>query len=253
MSQVIKSILLVLVVSLFSCGGTEEETKEATNGVKKDMKKGTVKYKVSYPYFEGESLAKAMLPKEMYFVFHDGLINQYTKKGGLMRMGVMGSSKLDSVSMYLDFGNLDIRSNFSGAAIKGFIENQTKIQIEFVEGEEKEIAGLNCKKAIGKYLDGSNPDFTIWYTEELEVEEPNFYNPYAEIKGVLMEFQVERFGLVSEMKAESFSEELPEEHTFQLDTNFIKLNFESFNTQLRELFEKTVGKDNLAPQPEEGS
>lgn len=253
MNLVIKSLFLVVAFSLFSCGGNDEETKEATNGEKKDMKKGTIKYKVSYPYFEGESLAKAMLPKEMYFVFHDGLVNQYTKKGGLMKMGVMGSSKLDSVSMYLDFGNLDIRSNFSGAAIKGFIENQTKLNIELVEGEEKEIAGLKCKKAIGKYVDGSNPDFTIWYTEELSVEAPNFFNPYSGINGVLMEFQMERFGLVSQMKAESFSEELPKEHSFQLDTNFIKMNFETFNSQLRDLFEKTVGKDNLTPKVEEES
>ncbi|MCB0478208.1 MAG: hypothetical protein R2799_16205 [Crocinitomicaceae bacterium] len=246
MTQFYKILLFVLVIGLSSCGpdenGAGQSTEEGTSH------KGTVKYKVSYPYFKGESLAKAMLPKEMYFVYEDGLINTFTKKGGLMRMGVMGSPKLDSVSMYLDFGNLDIRSNFSGTAIKSFIESQTKLDIQFVEGETKKIAGLTCKKAIGKYMDGSNPDFTIWYTEELGVEKPNFYNPYAKINGVLMEFEMERFGLVSHCEAESYSPDLPEQHEFMLDTNFLQINFEKFENEIRDIFEKTVGEDNLTPK-----
>lgn len=248
MNQAFRTILFITLLSLFSCGSEQSEETKTTNGEQHNMKKGTIKYKVSYPYFKGESLARAMLPKEMYFVFNNDLINTYTKKGGLMKMGVMGSPKLDSVSMYLDFGHLDIRSNFSGTAIKGFIENQTKLDIQLVEGEEKEIAGLKCKKAVGKYLDGSNPDFTIWYTEELGVDAPNFYNPYAQIPGVLMEFEMERFGLVSHVQAESYTKELPEEHTFQLDTNFIQMNFESFENELRSIFEKTIGADNLTPK-----
>lgn len=247
MNRIFITFLLATSFVLFSCNSEEGEKEQTTNGEQKSLNKGTVKYKVSYPYFKGESLAKAMLPKEMYFVFNDGLINTYTKKGGLMKMGVMGSPEMDSVSMYLDFGNLDIRSNFSGGAIKGFIANQTPLGIELIEGEEKEIAGFKCKKAIGKYLDGSNPDFTIWYTEDLGVESPNFYNPYAEIPGVLMEFEMERFGLVSHVIAESFTAELPKEHTFQLDTNFMQLNFENFEKEIREIFEKTVGADNLTP------
>ncbi|MEZ4936303.1 MAG: hypothetical protein R2799_01780 [Crocinitomicaceae bacterium] len=246
MNHIFKVSLYIFLFVLASCGpngegGEESQTKKSSN-------KGTVKYKVTYPYFKGESLAKAMLPKDMYFVFEDGKINTYTKKGGLMKMGVMGSPDLDSVSMYLDFGNMDIRSNFSGSAIKKFIENQTKLEFEFVENETKEIAGLTCKKAIGKYVDGSNPDFTVWYTTELGVKSPNFYNPYATIPGVLMEFEMERFGLVSHCQAESFSTDLPEEHTFILDTNFLQINFEKFESELRDIFEKTVGADNLTPK-----
>jgi GLPGLI family protein len=250
MKNLFKALFLFSILLISSCSSEDVDSKPATDGEKDSLNKGTIKYIVSYPYFEGEGIAKAMLPKEMYFVFNNGLINAYTKKGGLMKMGVMGSSKDDSVSMYLDFGNLDIRSNFSGAKIKRFIDSQTPLNIELVDGEEKEIAGFKCKKAIGKYIDGSNPDFTIWYTEELDIESPNFYNPYSSIPGVLMEYQMERFGLVSEIKAESFTKGMPEEHQFHLDTNFMQIQFQNFEDEIRSIFEKTIGKENLTSKPD---
>src|SRR5690606_35146214 len=141
-----------------------------------EFAQGTVKYKISYPYFKGESMAKAMLPKEMYFVFYEGLFDNYTKKGSLMKMGVMGSLNKDSVTMYLDFGTFDIKSNFVGNELNELKGHQTKLEIQLVEGEEKEIAGFKCKKAIGKYANGLFPDFDIYYTTELKVKSPNYYN-----------------------------------------------------------------------------
>lgn len=231
----------------YGCSEAEETKKEQSDSKPKDYSKGTIKYKVSYPYFKGDGLTKAMLPKEMYFVFHDGKINQYSKKGGLLKMGVMGEPSKDSVSIYIDFGKADFRSNFSGEKVREFIQYQTDLEIDLIEGEEKEILGFKCKKALVKYKNGAFPDFTVYYTEELEVENPNFYNPYASIPGVLMEFEMERFGLVSKIEADTFMTTLPEEHQFDLDTNFMAIQFQSFENEIRTLFEKTVGKENLSP------
>lgn len=252
MNQLIKILVFSFAFVIVSCGGEEDQQKKSKPEEPISHAKGTVVYSIYYPYFQGDKFVKAMfLPKEMFLVFNEGKINQYTKKGELMKIGVMGSPEEDSVSIYMDFGSLDIRSNFSGKAIKYFIDNQTRLKIELVEGEEKKLAGFNCKKAIGRYADGSNPDFTIWYTEEIEIANPNFYNSYSEIPGVLMEFEMERFGLVSRMVADTFTVDLPEKHTFELDTNFMKINFEKFQNELRDIFEKSIGVENLTPKKED--
>lgn len=230
---------------LGGCGTDEKMDDESV----KELVKGTVEYKVSYPYFKGDDFTRAMLPKQMFFVFEGDKINSYTKKGGFLKMGVMGVPKKDSISMYIDFGQADFKSNFSGPKrIQEFIGHQSDLEITLVEGEEKKIAGLQCKKADVKYVNADLPDFSVYYTEELSIESPNFYNPYNEIPGVLMEFQMERFGLVSSIVADTFYTDLPKEHKFDLDSNFLQIQFLKFEDKIRDLFEKSVGAEHLTPK-----
>lgn len=56
--------------------------------------------------------------------------------------------------------------------------------------ETKIIAGFLCKKAIIS-LPSTHETFDIYYTEEITLKNPNSTNPYKEIKGVLMEFELQ--------------------------------------------------------------
>ena len=62
----------------------------------------------------------------------------------------------------------------------------------------KVIAGYNCQSAHVKMHDDFETEFDIYYTNELKIKDPNFANPFHMIDGVLMEYQMKKFGL--EMK-----------------------------------------------------
>jgi GLPGLI family protein len=69
--------------------------------------------------------------------------------------------------------------------------------------DTKIIAGFNCKKAIIR-LPGRNETFTIYYTEEIALKHPNSTNPYSDINGVLMEFELNLLYLRMRFVAEKF-------------------------------------------------
>src|SRR3954471_10306122 len=61
--------------------------------------------------------------------------------------------------------------------------------------ETKLIAGYNCTKVHVVPTDETMPPFDLYYTDELNIKDPNFASPFKEIKGVLMEYQMKKFGL----------------------------------------------------------
>lgn len=75
-------------------------------------------------------------------------------------------------------------------------------ELKFEEtGETKEIAGYKCKKMLATMADDPSNKFDVYYTEELNIKEPNANTPYHDIKGMLMQYRLKKFGLEMEFIA----------------------------------------------------
>ena len=114
-------------------------------------------------------------------------------------------------------------------------ENEIKKEIEDYKieikptDETKIIAGYNCKKSIVHYKDDSSPDFDIYYTKELNIVNPNFANPFYTIDGVLMEYQMKKFGLEMKFVAKKVTKETVEDATFQVPDDYKKISQKEMN------------------------
>lgn len=86
--------------------------------------------------------------------------------------------------------------------------------------EKKIIAGYNCSKVQVFPNDSSIAPFDVYYTDELDIEDPNFANPFKEIKGVLMEYQLKKFGLEMRFTAKSVRKEKEEDKCFQVPPDY---------------------------------
>jgi len=86
-------------------------------------------------------------------------------------------------------------------------------KLDFKETKEtKEIAGYKCKKLIATLADDPTVKFDVYYTEEMNVTDPNFSNPYSKVKGMLMEYRLKKFGLEMTFTALGVKkEEIPDE------------------------------------------
>lgn len=78
-----------------------------------------------------------------------------------------------------------------------------KLKIEET-GETKKIAGLKAHKAIVTYVHNPSVKFDIWYTKELGMENINAVTPYAQIKGVLLDYRVKKIGMELHFVAKAF-------------------------------------------------
>ncbi len=95
---------------------------------------------------------------------------------------------------------------------KALLAESETYKLNFKEtGETKVIAGYKCKKLIASKVNDPADKFDVYYTEELQVESPNFANPYAHIKGMLMEYRLKKFGLEMKFTAKSVkAEDIPD-------------------------------------------
>ncbi len=90
-------------------------------------------------------------------------------------------------------------------------------KLEFEETKEtKVIAGYKCKKVIVTMSDDPTIKYDVYYTEELNVTNPNFSNPYNKINGMLMQFRLKKFGLEMEFTAQGVTKEDVPDETFEL-------------------------------------
>ena len=104
--------------------------------------------------------------------------------------------------------------------------------LKMVEGT-KEIAGYKCKKAQAVLASGATVD--VYYTDELGYDNINWSNPYSDIKGVLMEFQVEKYGLTMKLTAREVTTESVEASEFEIKGDFKKIPIEEMEDMLRKI------------------
>jgi GLPGLI family protein len=106
---------------------------------------------------------------------------------------------------YASIANADeIQKEIAGSKLKVLKTNETKL-----------IAGYRCKKATISYEDNSQPPFDVYYTDEIELEKPNWSNEYNEIDGVLMEYQLKRYNLELRFTARRVAKSTVEDSDFE--------------------------------------
>jgi hypothetical protein len=110
-------------------------------------------------------------------------------------------------------------------------ENQSyPVEITKVKGT-KVIAGYKCERAHVKVTEeNSSPsEFDIYYTKDLNIKNPNFANPFFSIDGVLMEYQMKKFGLEMKFTARAVKNEEIEEASFTLPADYKQISKEEMN------------------------
>ncbi len=100
---------------------------------------------------------------------------------------------------------------------KAIEQDNKAYQLDFEETDEKkEIAGYKCKKVLATMADDPSNKFDVWYTEELNITNPNANTPYDKIKGMLMQYRLKKFGLELEFTAKGVEKEKISNDEFEL-------------------------------------
>lgn len=167
------------------------------------ISRGSIVYQVDYPEQKNNAFLYNILPKETEISFQDGVIKNDISQANLFNFMLIDCNNkyLDLYHQYGDDGyNVKMNEN----EINSMIHNLPKYAIKFIS-ESRDIAGLKAQKAIATSKDNPNDKIELWYTEEIEIPNPNWYNPYRDVPGVLLVYSVTQFGIKMNYKAISFS------------------------------------------------
>ena len=209
MKRVVSRTLLVCASAIF--------LHACSDGIfTKKLKEGIIEYKAE-PVNAKESMAM-WAPDNMEVKFKDGMWAASLEAGmGAMRMDFISDpNKKQFISLVSFLGK------FSSVMEMPEVEKNNYYLPDYevsYPGDKKNIAGYDCEKAVLKFKDNS-PSLEVWFTKEIQVTNPNWSNAYYKIDGVLMDYNLRKFGLELHFTATSVSEAQIDDSVFEIPAEY---------------------------------
>jgi len=196
---------------------------------------GIIHYELKYLQSEEEKPIISLLPTEMDLIFKNN--NTHQKVEGWMGVFYMGG--IYNPSLKQKTALLKIM----GKRYKLTVPEDKQVEFGFdpyngmkleESNETKIIAGMNCKK-IHVIFPDKEKNFDIFYTNGIEIKNANWNNPFHSIKGVLLEYQINMFGIETRIIAKSIEFiEIPDED-FTIPDGYKEVSKEDMEEVIKDL------------------
>ncbi len=198
----------------------------------KAIKEGIIEYDITYPKVDPNNMMVSGLPSKAFLRFkNNNMVNDMSGMMGLISITYISNQTTKKVAQTLTLISKKYVSDIS-------TEEMKKMNDSYLSGIEsgkntQEIAGFKCKEAIVTLQNGETVH--VFYTNDIGIKNPNWSNPYSKIDGVLMDFQMERYGLTMHLKAKSVLAQKIDDNTFDVSSDHKKIPFAELEKILQEL------------------
>jgi hypothetical protein len=200
----------------------------------KDITEGVIEYDITYPKLDPNSMMASGLPSKAYLRFKDNNIsNDMSGMMGMISITYISKAINKAVEQRLTLITKKYASEVDASDLKRL--NDSYVSNVEETKNEKQIAGFKCKEAVVKLTDGSQTK--VYYTNDIGIENPNWSNPYSKIDGVLMDFQMERYGIAMHFKAKSVLAQKIDDSTFTIPADSTEYKITPFN-ELEKILEE---------------
>lgn len=184
------SSIIVFVIVVFL--GIFNSCKLGDKG--KDFSEGTMKYNITYLEDENENPIISLMPSKLNMSFkNNSVIMEVEGWMGVFKSSFIKNSFKNEAITLLKMLNKKICFRDTGSTSFLGFDGYNNAAITF-DDKTKKILDFTCKHASVTIVD-KNLSFDIYYTEEIKIDKPNEFTPYANVPGVLMEFQIEINGI----------------------------------------------------------
>ncbi len=222
-------LIPVLLFLSFSCDTTKQ-----TN----DFTEGQITYEITYLQNNLENIETGLLPKKMTLTFNSNY--SLTKIDGFMG--------LFSISLISDFKNskdITMVKFFDNKYVHYCDKNEESsifeyMNIQNIKTNQQSITdylGFDARKAqvFEKELD----PYYIYFTDEIGVSNPNRNNPFRDVNGVLLEFQLQLLQLRMNLTAKEVEQKTITNDEFTVSDEYTTVSRESIILILNEMLETT--------------
>lgn len=207
--------VLLIAITGFSC------TEIFTGG---KINEGSIVYNITYLDDEKDNPLIALLPKTMTTKFKDNNTIS-TIEGFFQTFKLVYLSNYDEGINYSLLRILDKKYvyEFDTAQAPAGYEGMLDMEIELLD-EQIEIAGFKCNTAKAFCPTLSDEPLIIYYTNQIKIAAPNSNNPFKQIDGVLMGFQVKLAGINMKFLAKEVVKEEIDESEFVMPDGYTQVS-----------------------------
>ena len=193
----------------------------------KSIDEGEIHYKITF-HDRNAVLPDELMPSSMVVKFKDDkTLMEITSPIG--NNGVFIISEPDKNQMQTIIRVLGMKYYYMGTTdeIPPGINPMNNMDLETTNQVSK-ILDLKCRKAIVRIPE---KDFTyeLWYTEEIDINNPNSYNPFKDIDGVLINFFFMMGDIIIEFEAEGIYLRSIPDKAFERGENFRRIDRKSMD------------------------
>ena len=183
---------------------------------------GRIEYRITYETDSTHRKLVDLLPHRMKLLFNqDSAIN--------VLEGFMGMYKLNSVTYFRTRKCSTLlkipKYSFLYMGKKGesmcCFDPMDNMIVQRTD-ETKEILGFKCRKANISFSD-SDYTYSVYYTNEINIRNPNSTNPYKKIEGVLMEFELNMYYFKLHFMADKYFPVETTDTRFNIPKNYQEL------------------------------
>ena len=210
---------------IFSCGGKYDGQSE-----------GEIHFKVTYPKLDKDNFMRDFLPKKMLTKFKDDKVSSMLSAGmGMFQFGMISDIENQELIRTAKLINKKYALKLENEEVFNALKKEAEYDIQFTN-ETKIILGFECKKINVTMKDGTNDKFAAYYTDKINIENPNWFNQYAPVKGVLLEYEYEKYDMRMHLTATKIHFKELEEETFEIPEAYLEIDEEKMDKEMVELF-----------------
>jgi hypothetical protein len=204
---------------------------------KSKIEQGELEYKIQYPHSDISDFMLAMLPEKMTIVFKGTKMMTTIKKGKIFTTQIITDEKDKSIEMRLTLGNeKQIYTILDQADIEKLKKSQPVYKLTATE-EMDSIGGTWAKKYTVVCETDSVENGDAWFTEDLAPTDAYWFTSYANIKGVPVAYDVERYGVFMRIEAQNFKQREVDEKEFDRDPVLKQVSFDEYEAEAQALFD----------------
>ena len=203
----------------------------------RDSNEGIIEYKISYLQSNLESFPANLLPKTMVMKYKDHMSSNTIEgfMGFFQICNISDNRKKTNTTLlkvldnkYLYYGP----KNEPGCCFDDY-KNMTIVPLE----GRTSVAGINCKRALAVFQDNEKENFEILYSDSFNVANPNTINPFGEIDGVLMAFNLNISNVKMHLVAEKVTFGGVSSKEFKIPKGYTPINKEKMEEVVYTLLE----------------
>jgi len=218
------AVTLLLLLVTFGCSNEPRVVTE-----------GKIIYAIDYPDCKDNFFLYSILPKEMEVNFKGGKMQSVIKKANLINELLVDCND-KSFAAYFKYGDEACNVTLTEIDVKDMLGDQQKYTIKMTNIKDT-MAGFNVKKAIATSVSDPSDKIDLWYTDEIQVKNSNWYNPFKEIDGFLLAYSIDRYGIRMEFKAKGYEEVEITDEQLAPRKDGVSIPYGDYNKKLDGLFQ----------------
>lgn len=196
---------------------------------------GIIKYKISFPDVSDESITATLLPDQMTYAFTpSSFASNFETAGGVFKNRIVANRDTRTVDHQLKVFRKKIETKMQETDVIQMLADYPKSAI-IRTNQTDTIAGFHCKKALIVFEEMGKKEIEVYYTNQIEMDSPNWCTQYHEIEGVLMAYEIVEFGIRMRLEAEEVKTPLEDLQMLQAEAEYSEITKEMMDIELEQL------------------